>query len=75
MNQGENSGEEFGNGVGQDIAQPYRAGSAGMPSAAADAAILMLARDAAVHLPGPGADQVVPLGAVRSGVALQRSLL
>ena len=75
MNQVENSGEAFGNGVGQDIAQPYRAGSAEMPSAAADAAILMLARDAAAHLPGPGADQVVPLGAVRSGAALQRSLL
>lgn len=51
MNQGENSGEESGNGIDQDIAQPYRAGSAGMPSAAADAAILMLAREAAAQTP------------------------
>ena len=49
MNQGENSGEEFGKVIGQDIAQPYRAGSAEMPSVAADAAILMLARAAAAQ--------------------------
>ena len=63
MNQVENSGEEFGNGVGQDIAQPYRAGSAEVPSAAADAAILMLARDAAVQTPVRGAAGPVPAGA------------
>ena len=63
MNEGENSGEESGNKVGQDIAQPYRAGSAELPSAAADAAILMLARDAAVHTPVRGAAGPVPAGA------------
>lgn len=70
-----NSGEEFDKGTGQDIAQPYRAGSGEMPGAAADAAILMLARDAAAQSAPRNAAESDSIGHGRAGAVARMSTM
>ena len=58
-----NSDEEFGNENDKNLAKSYRAGSAEMPGAAADSAILTLAREAATQTPVRGTAGQEPAGA------------